>query len=127
MEGGERSFQSTKTTLLSCFIQASRVRFRCRDLLRLKLRRKYDVVFAAEHFQAGALAATWRQHRLEHDFSKEPFESFLVSRGRHGDEGLKQLFRRCKRWLCPGGVLVLEPQPWKAYKKAPERERERAS
>jgi len=68
-----------------------RVRFRCRDLLRLKLRRKYDVVL---------LLSTSKWVHLQ-----------------HGDEGLKQLFRRCKRWLCPGGVLVLEPQPWKAYKK----------
>ncbi|CAE7866296.1 CYP65 [Symbiodinium microadriaticum] len=70
---------------------AGRVRFRCRDLLRLKLRRKYDVVL---------LLSTSKWVHLQ-----------------HGDEGLKQLFRRCKRWLCPGGVLVLEPQPWKAYKK----------
>lgn len=33
-----------------------------------------------------------------------------------GDEGVKQLFRRAKRALHPGGLFVLEPQPWRSYK-----------
>eukprot|EP00746_Dinoflagellata_sp_MGD_P006374 gnl/MRDRNA2_/MRDRNA2_112445_c0_seq1.p1 gnl/MRDRNA2_/MRDRNA2_112445_c0~~gnl/MRDRNA2_/MRDRNA2_112445_c0_seq1.p1 ORF type:complete len:596 (-),score=128.89 gnl/MRDRNA2_/MRDRNA2_112445_c0_seq1:44-1831(-) len=35
----------------------------------------------------------------------------------HGDKGICKLFRRCARALRPGGILVLEPQDWKSYKK----------
>lgn len=34
-----------------------------------------------------------------------------------GDEGLKRMFRRIYRHLRPGGILVLEPQPWSSYNK----------
>ncbi|NXN92617.1 MEPCE enzyme, partial [Rhinopomastus cyanomelas] len=34
-----------------------------------------------------------------------------------GDEGLKRLFRRLYRHLRPGGLLLLEPQPWASYRK----------
>ena len=34
-----------------------------------------------------------------------------------GDEGLKRLFRRAYRHLRPGGLLLLEPQPWASYRK----------
>ncbi|NXD31850.1 MEPCE enzyme, partial [Spelaeornis formosus] len=34
-----------------------------------------------------------------------------------GDEGLKRLFRRAFRHLRPGGMLLLEPQPWESYRK----------
>ncbi|KAI3880468.1 hypothetical protein MKX03_031019 [Papaver bracteatum] len=33
-----------------------------------------------------------------------------------GDEGLITSFRNIWRLLRPGGILVLEPQPWKSYK-----------
>ena len=35
-----------------------------------------------------------------------------------GDEGLQRLFRRAFDLLSPGGVFVLEPQPWKSYSAA---------
>ncbi|KAM8794242.1 7SK snRNA methylphosphate capping enzyme [Eudromia elegans] len=34
-----------------------------------------------------------------------------------GDEGLKRLFKRVFRHLRPGGLLLLEPQPWASYAK----------
>ena len=34
-----------------------------------------------------------------------------------GDEGLMRLFRRVHACLRPGGVFVLEPQPWSSYRK----------
>jgi len=34
-----------------------------------------------------------------------------------GDEGVKKLFKRIYLSLHPGGKLLLEPQPWKSYKK----------
>lgn len=34
-----------------------------------------------------------------------------------GDEGLMRLFRRVHEMLCDGGMFVLEPQPWKSYRK----------
>jgi 7SK snRNA methylphosphate capping enzyme len=35
-----------------------------------------------------------------------------------GDDGLMRLFQRCHDVLAPGGLLVLEPQPWKSYRQA---------
>ncbi|KAF6728908.1 7SK snRNA methylphosphate capping enzyme [Oryzias melastigma] len=32
-----------------------------------------------------------------------------------GDSGLKRLFRRVYKHLRPGGVFILEPQPWESY------------
>lgn len=35
-----------------------------------------------------------------------------------GDEGLEKLFKRVYDLLRPGGIFVLEPQPWKSYRQA---------
>jgi 7SK snRNA methylphosphate capping enzyme len=35
----------------------------------------------------------------------------------HGDTGLKQLFQQVYEMLKPGGIFILEPQPWPSYKK----------
>lgn len=32
-----------------------------------------------------------------------------------GDSGLKRLFNRVYRHLRPGGMFILEPQPWESY------------
>ena len=35
-----------------------------------------------------------------------------------GDEAVRRLFSEVSRVLVPGGIFVLEPQPWKSYKAA---------
>merc|ERR1712232_1227755 len=33
----------------------------------------------------------------------------------HGDFGVEELFRRCRKCLRPGGLFILEPQEWGSY------------
>lgn len=35
----------------------------------------------------------------------------------HGDWGVEELFRRCRSRLQPGGLFILEPQEWGAYRR----------
>lgn len=44
-----------------------------------------------------------------------------------GDEGLKALFASFHAALAPGGLLLLEPQPWRSYKKAGDKVRREAA
>ncbi|KAL9998540.1 putative RNA methyltransferase bin3, bin3-type S-adenosyl-L-methionine binding protein [Helianthus debilis subsp. tardiflorus] len=51
-------------------------------------------------------------------FSKRVDFSLSVSKWIHlnwGDEGLITLFSKVWRLLKPGGIFILEPQPWKSY------------
>ena len=41
----------------------------------------------------------------------------------HGETGLQRLFENCQRLTKTGGLLVLEPQPWKCYMTAARRMR----
>lgn len=43
-----------------------------------------------------------------------------------GDAALKRLFARVRDCLRPGGVLVLEPQPWNSYRRARAKARKEA-
>lgn len=68
-----------------------RLRFVCRDMMKLRLRKTYDVIL---------LLSTSKWVHLQ-----------------NGDQGLKELFTQIRYWLRPNGIFILEPQPWKAYKK----------
>jgi 7SK snRNA methylphosphate capping enzyme len=35
----------------------------------------------------------------------------------YGDEGLQKVFKKIFDSLTPNGVFIMEPQPWKSYKK----------
>eukprot|EP00927_Polykrikos_kofoidii_P043741 TRINITY_DN37831_c0_g1_i1.p1 TRINITY_DN37831_c0_g1~~TRINITY_DN37831_c0_g1_i1.p1 ORF type:complete len:322 (-),score=37.17 TRINITY_DN37831_c0_g1_i1:105-1070(-) len=73
-------------------LQSQALRFISHDMLQLRFRpRSFDAVL---------LLSTTKWLHLQ-----------------YGDEGIREQFKRCFRWLRPGGLFVLEPQPWKAYKK----------
>ncbi|GAB4839063.1 hypothetical protein Ancab_028592 [Ancistrocladus abbreviatus] len=70
-----------------------------------------DIVsFRCENF-----VESWRPLPLEH---YDTIVCLSVTKWVHlnwGDEGLIRLFAKMWRLLHPGGILVLEPQPWKSY------------
>ncbi|KAJ3156193.1 hypothetical protein HDU86_003956 [Geranomyces michiganensis] len=56
------------------------------------------------------------------DFRKDVIIAFSITKWihvNHGDEGLKRFFNRCYNTLTPGGCLLLEPQLFETYRKAP--------
>ncbi|WIA28505.1 hypothetical protein OEZ86_011048 [Tetradesmus obliquus] len=70
--------------------------------------------------RVGFKAGNW----LEQGCASNKYEvvtCFSVSKWVHlnwGDDGLMRLFHKFYRCLAPGGLLVLEPQPWKSYQAA---------
>ncbi|KAJ3166597.1 hypothetical protein HDU88_003079 [Geranomyces variabilis] len=56
------------------------------------------------------------------EFKKDVIVAFSITKWihvNHGDEGLKRFFNRCFNTLTPGGCLLLEPQLFETYRKAP--------
>lgn len=76
-------------------------------------RNLYDIVsFRCENF-----VSSWRALPLEY---YDTIVCLSVTKWVHlnwGDEGLIILFAKMWRLLHPGGILVLEPQPWESYYK----------
>lgn len=76
----------------------------------------FNISFRCEDFASEKPGVTAQEH--------EAYDIVLclsVTKWVHlhgGDEALKRLFARMRDCLCPGGVLVLEPQPVKSYKRA---------
>ncbi|RZC44359.1 hypothetical protein C5167_037311 [Papaver somniferum] len=68
-------------------------------------------------FQKQNFVEHFRKHSDDEKY--DAVTCFSVTKWIHlnwGDEGLITLFRNIWRLLRPGGILVLEPQPWKSYK-----------
>ena len=73
-----------------------------------------------------ALAQTWFVHgdflgsRAE-DGTVDCLTALSVTKWLHlhrGDEGLRAFFRKVHSLLSPGGLFVVEPQPWRSYRAA---------
>lgn len=76
-------------------------------------RKLFDVV----SFQCENFVSSWRALPLKH---YDTIVCLSVTKWVHlnwGDEGLISLFAKIWRLLEPGGILVLEPQPWESYYK----------
>ncbi|KAL4528871.1 hypothetical protein Ndes2437A_g03404 [Nannochloris sp. 'desiccata'] len=114
-----------------------------RACIHLREERSRAVVRAAEARQGGvsaaarraartavsALAQTWFVHG---DFLEARAEvgnidcltALSVTKWVHlhrGDQGLRAFFARVHSLLAPGGVFILEPQPWKSYRAAADK------
>ncbi|KAJ3181285.1 hypothetical protein HDU87_001416 [Geranomyces variabilis] len=56
------------------------------------------------------------------EFKKDVIVAFSITKWihvNHGDAGLERFFKRCFNTLTPGGCLLLEPQLFETYRKAP--------
>jgi 7SK snRNA methylphosphate capping enzyme len=116
-----------------------------RACIHLREERSRAVVRAAEARQGGtsaadrraartavsALAQTWFVHgdlleaRAEVG-SIDCLTALSVTKWVHlhrGDQGLRAFFTRVHSLLTPGGIFILEPQPWKSYRAAADKMR----
>ncbi|KAG2489264.1 hypothetical protein HYH03_012284 [Edaphochlamys debaryana] len=83
---------------------------------RLGLLRGHIAALSRMHF----VAADWVNTRGRPE-SVDVVTMLSVTKWVHlnnGDQGMRRLFRKAYDMLIPGGRLVLEPQPWKSYKRA---------
>lgn len=80
----------------------------------------------AAHALVTALSQTWFVHGDVLHCALDPESLDTVSclsmtkwvHLNKGDQGLKEMFQSVWTSLTPGGIFVLEPQPWKSYKAA---------
>lgn len=86
--------------------------------------RPRSIVRAAKRHMAGLLFTSFRHADMVHmpDPPVAAFDCVLalsITKWVHvnwGDDGLLEFFTRLVNALRPGGLLVLEPQPWRSYK-----------
>eukprot|EP00899_Mesostigma_viride_P014933 jgi/Mesvir1/23440/Mv22296-RA.1 len=81
-----------------------------------------DSLASAQPTPLADIVSFKRQNFLEASHAAGSYDTVLclsVTKWVHlnwGDDGLLQLFRKMYTVLDEGGVLILEPQPWKSYK-----------
>ncbi|KAI3910222.1 hypothetical protein MKW92_053109 [Papaver armeniacum] len=104
--------------------------FRCRSILGVDIdaslvESAYWNLKKIDKMESAGCPSPDKQNFVEHfrkhsdDEKYDAVTCFSVTKWIHlnwGDEGLITLFRNIWRLLRPGGILVLEPQPWKSYK-----------
>ena len=77
-----------------------------------------DVLLSSVHCVSREIyraSAAWRQAALTPSFASASPSGCTST---EGDAALEALFERLRDALAPGGLLILEPQPWRSYRKA---------